>query len=338
VLKNKKEYNMKRLLMASIILIFLVGLLGSGCLTQAQDASNNKQKTEDNTTTVIKYPKTQWYDSVYIADKKGFFAEQNITIQYVGEIPTAQIVPAVAGGSIDFGLRHTPVVILARAQGYPLKIVASGTQSLPDYPHMRYIIRKNSSIKSPRDLIGKKVAIDSFGACSEFVTKEYLGMNNIEGKPQFVELPDAQQEQSLEQGIIDVAIIHAPYSKKAVSNPALKEFTNDYKIDKGASGMCPYFTNENFIKKNPGVVRGFVTAVAKASDWTKDHPDEANKIVAEKLGIKVEQVEPWAYYEHQLIKKDAVEWWLNFLEKDGDLKPGEVKVEDFYTNEFNPNK
>jgi hypothetical protein len=29
---------------------------------------------------------------------------------------------------------------------------------------------------------------------------------------------------------------------------------------------------------------------------------------------------------------------LNFLEKDGDLKPGEVKVEDLYTNEFNPNK
>lgn len=328
---------MKKLLMAGVILIFVVSLIG--CSDKAQNVSGSNQKTESKETTVIKYPKTQWYDAVYIADKKGFFAEQNIKIQYVGEIPSAQIVPSVASRNIDFGLRHTPLVIMARAQGAPLKIVAAGTQSVSaKYPHMRYVIKKDSPIKSLSDVVGKKVAINSFGACSEFVTKEYLRVNNIEGKPNFIVLPDAQQEQALEQGLIDVAIVHAPYTKKAVSNPALKELTNDYDIDKGASGMCPYFTHEDFIKENPEAVKGFVAAVAKASDWARDHEDEAEKIIADELGIQVEQVEAWAYYQHQIIQEDAVKWWLDFLERDGELKPGQITIAELYTNEYNPNK
>lgn len=324
---------MKKLLMASVILVFLVGLIG--CSTTVKNVSN-KQETKSKEPIVIKYPKTQWYDAVYIADEEGFFAEQNISIKYVGEIPSPQIVPSVAGRSIDFGLRHTPLVIMAWAQGSPLKIVAAGTQTIDGYPHMRYVIRKDSPIKSLKDVIDKKVAINSFGACSEFVTKEYLRVNNIKGKPKFIVLPDAQQEQALEQGLIDVAILHAPYSKKALSNPALKELTNDYDIDKGASGMCPYFTHEDFIKENPEAVKGFVTAVAKASDWAKEHEAEAKEIIAQRLGIKVEQVEPWNYYEHQLIQESAVKWWVDFLERDGELKLGQVKAEDLYTNEYNP--
>jgi ABC-type nitrate/sulfonate/bicarbonate transport system substrate-binding protein len=323
---------MKKYLSLSLTVLLLLGAIGC---SKANSETVPKEVTKGSKETVIRYPNTPWYDSVYIADAKGYFAEEGIKIEYVGQLPAGQIVPSVTGKSIDFGLRHTPLVALARAQGAPLKIVAAGTETLIDYPHMRYIVKKDSDIKDITDIVGKKVAINSFGACSEFVTKEFLKINNIEGEIDFVVLPDAQQEQSLEQGTIDLAIIHSPYSKKATENPALKELTNDYAMENGISGMCPYFTHEDFIKENPEAVKGFVTAVSKASEWAKENEEEAKKIIAEKLGIEVSQVEPWAYYENQVVQKEAAQWWVSYLEDNGKLQPGQLKVEDLYTNEFN---
>lgn len=234
---------MKKLLVIGVILL----LIASGVAMAGQSKPRK---------IVIRYPDTQWFDAVYIADAKGFFKEQGIAIQYVGQLPASQIVTAVASKSIDFGLRHTPLVAVAKGQGYPLKIVAAGTQTLSNYPHMRYIVRKDSSIKEITDISGKKVAINSFGACSEFVSREFLKRANVKDDINFIVLPDAQQEQSLEQGLIDVAIVHAPFSKKAIRNPALQELINDYAMDKGLSGMCPYFTHEDYIKENPKAVRG----------------------------------------------------------------------------------
>jgi ABC-type nitrate/sulfonate/bicarbonate transport system substrate-binding protein len=319
---------MKKFLSLTLSLLVVFGV--TGCSKQQQSAAKSDSKQ-----VVIRYPNTPWYDAVYIADAKGYFAEQNIKIEYVGQIPAGQIVPSVTGKSIDFGLRHTPLIAMARAQGAPLKIVAAGTQTLEDYPHMRYIVRKDSGIKKISDIVGKKVAINSFGACSEFVTREFLKVNGIKGEVEFVVLPDAQQEQTLDQGIIDLAIIHSPYSKKATENPALGELLNDYAMHKGISGMCPYFTHEDFIKQNPEAVKGFVSAISKATDWARNNEEDAKKIIAEKLGIKTNEVEPWAYYKDQVIVKEAAQWWLTYLETNEKLKPGELKLEDLYTNEYN---
>lgn len=75
--------------------------------------------------------------------------------------------------------------------------------------------------------------------------------------------------------------------------------------------------------------------MAKASDWAKTREEEAKQIVAAKLGIKVEDVEPWNYYEHQVVQYDAVKWWIDYLEREGKLKKGQVKIGELYTNEFN---
>jgi ABC-type nitrate/sulfonate/bicarbonate transport system substrate-binding protein len=123
---------------------------------------------------VVKYPNIQWFDPVYVADEKGWFAEEGLEIQWVGEVPAAQLVPAVAAGSIDFANRHTPLVLTARAGGAKLRIVAAGAQTTAARPHMKYLVVPGSPIRSVKDLKGKKIGINSFGACSEYVLKEYL--------------------------------------------------------------------------------------------------------------------------------------------------------------------
>lgn len=284
----------------------------------------------------IKYPNIQWFDPVYIADEKGWFEDEGLKIKWVGEIPAAQLVPSVASRQIDFANRHTPLVLTAIAGGAKLKIVSAGAKTTPERPHMKYLVVENSSIKGVKDFKGKKVGINSFGACSEYVLKEYLKRNGLDKEVEFVVLPDANQEQVLKQGLIDVGVLHSPYYEKAVKIGGVREVFNDYVVDKGLSGMLPYFTNEDLIRERPDVVRKFVKVLVKASNWTNQNHEEAGEIFAKRRGIDPKYAGSWEYFKNGIVPDDKpVQWWIDLLVREGKLKKDQIKAKDVYTNAYN---
>lgn len=285
----------------------------------------------------IKYANIQWFDPVYIADEKGWFEEEGLKIKWVGEIPGGQLVPSVASRQIDFANRHTPLVLTANAGGAKLKIVAAGAVTTKERPHMKYLVLNESSIKGVQDFKGKKVAINSFGACSEYVLKEYLRRNGLDRDVEFVVLPDANQEQVLKQGLVDVGVMHSPYYEKAVKVGGVREVFNDYVVDDGLSGMLPYFTSEDFISEHPDVVKKFVKVLVRASNWTNDNHDEAGQIFAKRRGLDPKYAGSWEYYKNGLIPSDRqVQWWIDLLVREGKLKPDQITAADVYTNAYNP--
>lgn len=284
----------------------------------------------------IKYPNIQWFDPVYVADEKGWFEEEGLKIKWVGEIPAAQLVPSIASRQIDFANRHTPLILTAIAGGAKLKIVSAGAKTTPERPHMKYLVVENSSIKSVKDFKGKKVGINSFGACSEYVLKEYLKRNGLDKEVEFVVLPDTNQEQVLKQGLIDVGVLHSPYYEKAVKIGGVREVFNDYIVDKGLSGMLPYFTNEDLIRERPDVVRKFVKVLVKASNWTNQNHEEAGEIFAKRRGIDPKYAGSWEYFKNGIVPDDKpVQWWIDLLVREGKLKKDQIKAKDVYTNAYN---
>jgi len=323
----------KRGIIGVFLLAAAVSLLGTLVPGQASAQTAKKKELFE-----VKYANIQWYDPVYIADEKGWFEEEGLKIKWVGEIPAAQLVPSVASRSIDFANRMTPLVLTANAGGARLKIIAAGARTTPERPHMKYLVAgNNSNIKSVKDLKGKKIGINSFGACSEYVLKEYLKRNGLDKDVQFVVLPDANQEQVLSQGLIDVATIHSPYYEKAVKGGGAREIFNDYVVDNGLSGMLPYFTSEDLIRERPDVVRKFVKVLVKASNWTNKHHDEAAQIFAKRRGLDPRYAGSWEYYKDGLVPNDKpVQWWIDLLVREGKLKKDQIKAASVYTNEFNP--
>ncbi len=161
----------------------------------------------------FRYPDNPTFDLVYLADQLGYFEGTNTRPEYIGKVAAPQIIPLVGTGEIDFGSRMVPLVISAVASGSDIKVVAAGNKTLQDAPHMKYFVRKASGIRAPKDLEGKTVGINSFGACAEFVTKTYLREKGVDvNKINFVVIPDDQAEQTLVTGNTDLAIIHAPFS------------------------------------------------------------------------------------------------------------------------------
>ena len=148
----------------------------------------------------------------------------------------------MASRSIDFANRMTPLILTANHGGARLKIIAAGAQTTSELPHMKYLVRPDSPIQGIQDFKGKKIGINSFGACSEYVLKEYLRRNGLDKDIDFVVIPEANQEQALAQGLIDVGVLHSPYYEKVAGSGAPREIFNDYVVDQGISGMLPYFS------------------------------------------------------------------------------------------------
>lgn len=317
-------------------------LLQSGC--NSRDTATNvaagaaSTSTADATkVTYFKYPDNPAFDLVYLADKLGYFDGTSTRPKYVGKVSAPQIIPLVGTGEIDFGTRMVPLVISAIASGADIKVVSAGGETLPDAPHMKYFSRKDSGIRQPKDFEGKTVAFNSFGACAEFVTKKYLSQHGVDvSKVNWLVVPDNQSQQALVTKNVDVAIIHPPFSGAAEHDPQLHKLWSDWDEDHGLGGMAPYSVNGAFARAHPQAVRDFVTAIAKAGNWVNAHPDEARKLTAERLGIDVDVVERYAYVKDLVVTTPPIQYYIDILEQAGKIPKGKVKVEDVYTNEFNP--
>jgi ABC-type nitrate/sulfonate/bicarbonate transport system substrate-binding protein len=286
----------------------------------------------------FKYPEWVYYDLIYLAEDLGYFENASVRPRYVGQIAAGQMIPALTTGDLDVANRHTPLIVAAVASGADIKIFAAGSKSTRQDPHMKYFVRADSSIKSIRDFQGKTLGINSFGACSEYVTKKYCQDNGIDpGSIRMITAPDSEQEVPLLRGDTDVAIIHPLSSGRASANT--KDFRllfSDWDIDGGISGMCPYSVSGKFLKEHPEAVAELTAILSRAAQWNNTHREEARALMAKRFGFKLEETEMFEFYEEQIIPAQNIQYWLDRLEAEKKLTPGQVKPEQVYTNQLNP--
>ncbi len=95
------------------------------------------------------------------------------------------------------------------------------------------------------------------------------------------------------------------------------------------------FTDE-FIQKNPEAVRRYVRASIKANDYTNDFHVTSAELVGALQGFEPNINAEHHYSATGLIQDSALQMWLDWYEEIGQLKPGQLKPQDLYTNEFNP--
>jgi ABC-type nitrate/sulfonate/bicarbonate transport system substrate-binding protein len=286
----------------------------------------------------FKYPEWVYYDLIYLADDLGYFDGANVKPKYVGQIAAGQMIPALTTGDLDVANRHTPLVIAAVASGADIKIFAAGSKSTQRDPHMKYFVRADSPIKSIKDFEGKTLGINSFGACSEYVTKKYCQDNGIDpASIRMITAPDSEQEVPLLRGDTDVAIIHPLASGRASANT--KDFRllfSDWDIDGGISGMCPYSVNGKFLEEHPDAVAELTAILSKAAQWNNTHREEARRMMAKRFGFKIEEAEMFEFYEEQIIPDENIRYWLDRLEAERKIGPGQIKPEQVFTNQHNP--
>jgi len=318
-------------LIAFVSLAALLPVFFTACQKKSSSSS------ADNEVVYFNYPEWVYYDLIYLADDLGYFENAKVKPKYAGQVAAGQMIPALSTGALDVVNRHTPLVMSAVEAGANIKIFASGSKSTKANPHMKYFVKADSPIKGIEDMEGKTFGINSFGACSEFVTKKALRDKGLNPSTlTMITAPDSEQEVPLLRGITDVAIIHPLSSGRASANKKdFRMLLSDWDIDGGISGMCPYSVNGEFLAKHPKAVAELTEILSKAAKWNNSHPEEARTLMAKRFGFKLEEAEMFEFYEDQIVPVENMQYWFNVFKFEKLLSPNSA-IENYYTNDFNP--
>ena len=322
----------KRILVSGLLAAVLaVTALTTGCSKGAASASTESGGGTSSAKgpTVIRLPNTL-SDLALIADKKGFFAEENVKIEWTGQQAhgPANIVSIVAGQN-DAGVSIDTAIFDAVAKGGKLKLVASTQNS----PIITWLVLDKSSVKTPEDLLGKKVAGQS-STITWYPLVKYLSdkgrdYNDIE----FVTVPMPQQEQALRSGQVAAIATGEPFTSQILKNGGVRKLIDDYQVI-GINKIGGWAFSQKFIDENPDAVRGFTKALQKTVAWATENDANFQEAVAiDKAAGGYSFSKDWD--PTLAIDEQDVAKWAELLKKYGDPKAGGVDLSSVYTNEFN---
>jgi ABC-type nitrate/sulfonate/bicarbonate transport system substrate-binding protein len=272
----------------------------------------------------------------------------NVKLNWIGNtISGPQDIQAATTGDTDFGGAFNGAVIKLEAQHAPVKAVI-GYYGVDDQTYGGYYVLDGSPITSARDLIGKKVGMNTLGAHYEAVLRTYLSRNGLSPdeikQVTEVVVPPVNAEQSLRAGQLDVAVLGATLRDKALARGGVHPLFTDYQL-LGEFTAGSYVFRTDFIEKNPDTVRTFVSGVAKAIEWSRSQPratviTEFEKIIkARGRNEDDSQLPYWKSYgvagTGGVIADREFLTWIDWLRADGELKQT-LTLRDLFTNEFNP--
>ncbi|HET7398555.1 MAG TPA: ABC transporter substrate-binding protein [Intrasporangium sp.] len=281
-----------------------------------------------------------------LAADLGYFP--TVRLDWVGNTTSGpQDIQSAATAQTDFGGAFSGAVVKLIAAGAPVKAVVNYYGEDARTFNGFYVLQ-GSPIRTARDLVGKKVAVNTLGAHAEAVIDTYLrksGLTPAEvAQVQLVPLPPNDTEQALRREQIDVATLGGVLQDHAVAAGGVRSLFSDYGMF-GAFNGGQYVLRSDFIAQHPDAAKEFVTGVAKAIEW--ERTTARNQVIARFTKIiearhRNERTDNLKYWKSVGVasKGGAVSdadftRWEDWLVGSGILTEGALKPADLYTNRLN---
>lgn len=245
-------------------------------------SSNPAWSTESNSVITVGYIPIGDCLQLYVAEDKGFFKEEGITIEKKPMKGGAVIAPAVESGEVQIGWSNAISIILAHTKGFDFVFLTSGALEREDGHRVHsLLVAKDSPIQKVSDLKGKKVAINTLGNINELSMIALADANDVDSKQiSLVEVPFPQMEAALKNGSVDAILAVEPFVTLSISHGTAKYLEKSVHKSFGEEFMIgSWFAKKSWIEKNPSLAAAFVRAINKASDYISGHPQEMPEIL-----------------------------------------------------------
>lgn len=225
--------------------------------------------------------------TVSVAQKKGFFKDENIDAEIIRMNPNVAIT-ALATGDIDYCQLFGAVVGGAIA-GLPVRIVAGFLDNWP----MTLIAQPE--YKSLKELKGKTLGVSSYGATPDVGARMMLKQIGLDPEKEIKVLAlgsDAARITALKQRVVDLIVISPPADSQ-MEKQGYRILARAYELFN-----FPYLglgTQLRKIKEKPDEIRRAIKATIRANRFVRDNRDEAVQTLVD--WGKVERDYAYASYD-----------------------------------------
>ena len=130
---------------------------------------------------VLQLPYTHQFQfaGLYAAQAEGYFLAEGIKVELrITNEERRSAISEVLGGRAGFGIAQGPQLVTGRLDGKDLVVVAAIMQHSPQV----LVARAADNIRTPHDLLGKRVALDQTSLVSEvrlMLEREGVNLNKI---------------------------------------------------------------------------------------------------------------------------------------------------------------
>ncbi len=202
-------------------------------------------------------------------------------------------IPALIGGSVEFGISNIVSIVLAVNQGLDLKVIAANANTGPGAPDTSaMIVKADSPIKSAADLAGKRVAVNNRNSLVWLYAKAWIEQAGVDpGSVTFIEVPFPQMNDAIVHGQADAAYNVDPFVSRGEASGQTRSIGRPYSVQ-GNVRKSQLITTGSFIKSQPEIVKGFVRAYIRGVEWMNAHRDQKgwDDMVSIITGLKPEVV------------------------------------------------
>ncbi|MCE7008302.1 ABC transporter substrate-binding protein [Kibdelosporangium philippinense] len=216
--------------------------------------------------------------AVHIAIKKGYFRDEGVEVELKTIQGGAAGIPGLVNGELDVTFGNWVSFLNAQAkQTADLKLVADGYRGKPDM--FLVVVTPDSPVKTPADLAGRKIAVNTRANVVELAVRAGLKAKNVDANSvQFIEMPFPDMQAALQRKDVDAALLVEPFLTRAMQQigavPVLDTITGEA-ADLPIGG---YATTAKFVKERPKTIDAFRRALVKAQQDASD-PAEVQSVV-----------------------------------------------------------
>jgi NitT/TauT family transport system substrate-binding protein len=212
----------------------------------------------------------------YVAQAKGYYKEEGLSMKMIASRGTGQVLSGLEGNVAQFGLPDIPGLVLGRAQGSKVKVVAVVYQKSPVAV---FSLAPGANVSRPEDLVNLEIGTGP----------ETFMLQVIQG---FMKQKGLDPKTLKSNNIAPAARIPMLVSRKipaihlfTLSEPGLRDVVKDAKVrmfSLADNGLEMYSlgigVSEDYLAKNPAIVRGFVKASFRGWQDAMRNPEEAAEI------------------------------------------------------------
>jgi NitT/TauT family transport system substrate-binding protein len=193
--------------------------------------------------------------------------------------------PALVSNSLQISQATPPNLLLANDGGMDLVAVAGVGRLTAAHPHTSLVTHPGFTIATPKDLVGKKIAVPGINSAMDLVLRKWL----LDGKVKLdqvtiVEAPFQQMGDMLKSGQLDAAFQFEPLlSRILAAGSARKSLDIMSSTNPDVLGAI-YASTREWANAHRAAIAAFNESLAEGIEFEKEHPEDAHKIEAKYIG------------------------------------------------------
>jgi NitT/TauT family transport system substrate-binding protein len=211
----------------------------------------------------------------YAALAQGYFKEEGLDVSIIPGQGTAQVIQAVESGTAHLGFVDVPSLVLARANGSKIKMLAVNYAKAP---YAVFSLSTGGNVTTPKQLEGLTLGSGA-GSFTPKIIQGFMAQKGLDpSKLSITNVAPPARAAALLSGqvpAIEFFVMSKPGLEKGAKDAGaeLRTFLlANEGLELYSNGIA---ATEDYIAKNPDVVKRFVRAALKGWKFALDNPEKA---------------------------------------------------------------